>query len=142
MNYPPFELAPTPLKRGIRWQRAALVVVFFWFLIGGLAHFLATDLETRIVPPWIPAPHDAVLISGAFELLGALGVALPWTRRIAGWGLFALTLAVTPANLYMLHIHDQFDVPVWLLWARLPLQAVLLWLIAWGSRWRTERPGY
>ena len=48
---------------------------------------------------------------------------------------------MTPANIYMLHIHDQFDIPVWLLWLRLPLQVVLLWLIVWGSRWRRARAG-
>ena len=48
-----------------------------------------------------------------------------------------LALAVTPANVYMLQIHDQFpSIPLWLLWLRLPLQVVLLWLIWWGSRWR------
>ena len=42
----------------------------------------------------------------------------------------------------MLHIHDQFGIPVWLLWLRLPLQLVLLWLILWGSRWKAVRHGY
>ncbi len=142
MQYPPFELAPSSLRPGIRWQRIALVVVFLWFFIGGLAHFLLTDLEMRIVPPAIAWPREAVLVSGAFELLGALGLLWPRSRRAAGWGLFALTLAVTPANLYMLHAHEQFPVPEWLLWARLPLQGVLLALIVWGSRWRAPRPMY
>jgi len=32
---------------------------------------------------------------------------------------------------------DQFpSIPLWLLWLRLPLQLVLLWLIWWASRWR------
>jgi uncharacterized membrane protein len=42
----------------------------------------------------------------------------------------------------MLQSHDQFDIPVWLLWLRLPLQVVLLWLILWGSRWRPSRRHY
>jgi uncharacterized membrane protein len=141
-NYLPFEPAPSSPIRGVRWQRAALVFVFLWFLVGGIAHFLATDIEMRIVPPWIPAPRQTVLVSGAFELLGAFGLLFPWTRRAAGWGLFLLTIAVTPANLYMLQIHDQFPVPEWMLWARLPLQLVLLWLIWWGSRWRPVRKLY
>jgi uncharacterized membrane protein len=141
-DYLPFESAPSSKQRGVRWQRMALLCVFFWFLIGGLAHFALTDLEMRIVPPWVPSPRDVVLVTGICELLGAFGLLLPWTRRAAGWGLFALTVAVTPANVYMLQIHDQFPVPEWLLWARLPLQGVLLWLIVWGSRWRKPRKGY
>jgi uncharacterized membrane protein len=138
MNYLPFVSAESsqPERRGTRWQRAALYAVFLWFFLGGLAHFAFTDLEARIVPPQIPDARDVVLLTGILELAGAFGLLLPWTRRLAGWGLFALTLAVTPANVYMLSIHDQFDVPVWLLWLRLPLQVVLLWLIVWGSRWR------
>ena len=116
--------------------------MFFWFFFGGIAHFVLTDLEARIVPPQIPEPRDIVLIVGILELVGAFGLLLAWTRRAAGWGLFLLTLAVTPANIYMLQIHDQFDIPVWLLWLRLPLQVVLLWLIIWGSRWRAPRRLY
>ncbi len=138
VNYLPFVSAESsqPERRGTRWQRVALAFVFCWFFFGGLAHFAFTDLEARIVPPQIPDARDVVLLTGILELAGAFGLLLPWTRRFAGWCLFALTLAVTPANIYMLHIHDQFDVPVWLLWLRLPLQVVLLWLIVWGSRWR------
>ena len=113
-------------------KRAGLAVVFLWFLIGGIAHFVLTDTEMRIVPPWIPWPRAAVLASGVFELLGAAGLLWPTTRRAAGWGLFALTLAVTPAHFYMLQRPDLFaSVPYWALLARLPLQVALLALIVW-----------
>ena len=43
MNYLPFVSAESSQPaRGIRWQRVALVFVFFWFLIGGIAHFVQT----------------------------------------------------------------------------------------------------
>jgi len=142
VNYLPFvsaELSAEPVRRGTRWQRWALWFVFCWFFFGGLAHFAFTDVEARIVPPGIPGPRDIVLLTGVLELAGAFGLLLPWTRRVAGWSLFLLTIAVTPANIYMLRIHDQFDIPVWLLWLRLPFQLVLLWLILWGSRWKAVR---
>jgi uncharacterized membrane protein len=107
--------------------------VFVWFFVGGIAHFAATDLETGIMPPYIPWPRLAVLISGVFELLGAFGVLIPSTRRAAGAGLFLLTIAVTPANVYMLQRPDLFSVPHWLLVLRLPVQVGLLALIAWSS---------
>ena len=143
MDYLPFVSAESSQPRhSIRWQRVAFVFVFFWFLLGGIAHFALTEQEMRIVPPGVPDPRDVVLISGAFELLGAFGLALRWTRRLAGWGLFVLTLCVTPAHVYMLHAHQNFDLPVWLLWVRLAFQGVLLWLIVWGSRWRPVRNLY
>lgn len=114
-------------------RRAGLALVFLWFLIGGIAHFAATDLQMRIVPPWVPWPRAAVLVSGVLELVGALGLLWRPTRRSAGWGLFALTVAVTPANVYMLQQAQQFPVPYWALLLRLPLQAGLLALIWWST---------
>ena len=82
-------------------MRCALVLIFLWFFLGGIAHFAFTEAEMRAVPDWITGPREAVLISGGLELLGALGLCWPRTRRAAAWGLFALTVAVTPANIYM-----------------------------------------
>jgi uncharacterized membrane protein len=117
-----------------RWRVAAIGFVFLWFFIGGMAHFALTATEMRIVPPWFPWPRAAVLISGVFELLGAIGVLWRPTRRAAGWGLFALTLAVTPAHIYMLQSPEQFGVPYWALVLRLPVQVGLLVLIWWSTR--------
>jgi len=118
-----------------RPQIIGLSIVFLWFFIGGIAHFAATDLEATIVPPYIPWPVAAVLVSGVFELLGAAGILVPSLRRAAGIGLFLLTLAVTPAHIYMLQQPELFNVPLWALWLRLPVQMALLALIVW-STWK------
>ena len=114
-----------------RWKLAGVVFVFLWFFVGGIAHFAATEIEMRIVPPYIPWPRAAVLVSGAFELLGAAGLLLRSTRRAAGIGLFLLTIAVTPCHIYMLQQPELFPIPMWALWLRLPIQVALLALIAW-----------
>ena len=121
-------------------RRFGLAFLFLWFFAGGIAHFVFTDAEIRIVPPYIPWPRAAVLLSGVFEIAGALGLLWPPTRRIAAWGLFVLTLAVTPAHIYMLQQPELFpSVPYWALVLRLPLQLALLVLIAWLG-WRPARP--
>ena len=121
--------------------RAALAFVFLWFLLGGIAHFAFTEAEMRIVPDWLPGPRAIVLLSGAFELAGAIGLLSARWRRAAAWGLFALTLAVTPANVHMLLHAELFPaVPYWALVARLPLQLVLLALI-WKVAADSRRPG-
>ena len=115
-------------------QLIGLSIVFVWFFAGGILHFVATDIEASIVPPYIHWPVAAVLVSGVFELLGAVGILIPATRRAAGIGLFLLTLAVTPAHIYMLQQPELFPVPLWALWLRLPIQAALLALILWSTR--------
>jgi uncharacterized membrane protein len=115
-----------------RLKLAGVVFVFLWFLIGGIAHFVATATEMGIVPPYIPWPRATVLITGVFELLGAIGLLYPPTRRAAGTGLFILTIAVTPVHIYMLQRADLFNVPYWALVLRLPVQVALLALIAWS----------
>ena len=122
-----------------RWRVAGIGFVFLWFFIGGIAHFALTATEMRIVPPWFPWPRAAVLVSGVFELLGAAGLLWRPTRRAAGWGLFALTLGVTPAHIYMLQSSDLFGVPYWALVLRLPVQVGLLMLIWWSTRPATKR---
>lgn len=123
-------LALGPLRG---WRIAGLAFVFVWFLVGGIAHFALTEVEMRIVPPWMPWPRAAVLASGVFELLGAAGLLWHRSRRAAGIGLFLLTIAVTPAHIYMLQRPDLFDGAPWLLWLRLPVQAGLLALILWST---------
>ena len=87
----------------------------------------------RIVPPWIQWPRAAVLVSGVVELVGAAGLCFRSTRRAAGYLLLALTIAVTPANVWMLQTADAWPVPHWALVVRLPLQVALLALIAWST---------
>ena len=120
-----------PSKDGRR--RLGWAFVFLWFLIGGIAHFVATETEVRLVPPYIPWPLAAVWVSGAFELLGAVGLLFLRTRRAAGIGLFVLTICVTPVHIDMLQRPDLFAVPYWALVLRLPLQVALLALIAWST---------
>jgi uncharacterized membrane protein len=121
-----------------RAKRLGRTFVFLWFLIGGIAHFAATDTEVRLVPPYIPWPLGAVWVSGAFELLGAGGLLFSATRRAAGIGLFALTICVTPVHVYMLQRPELFAVPYWALVLRLPVQVALLVLIAWSTFWKAR----
>ena len=136
MNSRTSAIAVTSDSRLIRRLRlSGVVFVFLWFFVGGIAHFTATAPEMSLVPPYIPCPRAAVLVSGVFELLGAAGLLWRPVRKWALWGLFALTIAVTPAHFYMLQRPELFaNVPYWALVARLPLQLALLALIAWLAK--------
>jgi uncharacterized membrane protein len=74
-----------------------------------------------------------VQVSGVAELAGGLGVLIPITRRLSGLALIALLAAVFPANLYMAREPETFKrVPRWALYARLPLQPLMM-LWAWRA---------
>ena len=82
-----------------------------------------------IVPPGLPSPQALVLISGIAEMAGGLGLLVPRLRAAAACGLIALLIAVFPANIYMAMSPERFahlHVPAWALWARLPLQFLLI----------------
>ena len=132
-------MVASPVSRGARLVGCSFV--FLWFLIGGVAHFVATEAVVPLVPPYIPWPYTAVWVSGGLELLGAAGLLFAATRRAAGIGLFALTILVTPVHLYMLQQPELFAVPYWLLVLRLPVQVAPLALIAWSTFPRTPTRG-
>lgn len=111
-----------------RW---ALALTALFFLTGGVLHFVLIDYFMAIMPAYLPWHRELVQISGVFELLGAVGILLPATRTWAAWGLIALCVAVFPANLNMAMHPDQFSsIPLVLLYARLPLQLFIIWVIA------------
>ncbi|MEP7122040.1 MAG: DoxX family membrane protein [Byssovorax sp.] len=122
------------LKIALRLLLAVAMVVV------GVLHFVNPAGFVRIVPAYLPAPLALVLVSGAAEILGGLGLFVPRTRRLAAWGLVALYIAVFPANLNMaLHQIPLGDAPiapdkVWLLWLRLPFQALFIAWAVWLTR--------
>ena len=74
-------------------------------------------------------------------ILGGLGLLVERTRRLAGWGVLALLVAVYPANIYMavqgVGFGGMEPDPV-VLWLRLPLQFVFMAVTWWVSRPESE----
>lgn len=117
-----------------RGQLTSVIIIALFFVVAGVNHFVSPDVYLKIMPEYMPWPLALVYISGVFEVLGGIGVAIPRLRRTAGWGLIALLIAVFPANVDMLMHADRFpSIPVWLLVARLPLQAVLIGWVGWTA---------
>lgn len=124
------------VRAAVRWLMAAGMVAV------GLAHFLDPGPFVKIMPRALPWPEALVIISGAFEILGGLGLIPKRSRALAGWGLIALYVAVFPANINMAVNEIQIGntpLPIWALYARLPLQLVLIAAAWWVSRPEVER---
>ena len=133
----------------LRHVRSGMRTVLHWLLtvfmvVAGANHFVAPAAYIAMMPSALPTPAALVYVSGVAEILGGLGLILPPTRRLAGWGLIALFVAIFPANINMAVHHLSLggrEVPAWALWARLPLQAVLVVWAYWCSRCSGALPG-
>ncbi len=103
------------------------IILSFFFIGVGVLHFTKADLFMRVMPPYLPYPRELVYVSGIFEILGGIGVHVALTRRIAGYGLIALLVAVFPANIHMA-VHGELfpELPVALLWTRLLFQPLIM----------------
>ncbi|MEO7424762.1 MAG: DoxX family protein [Fibrobacteria bacterium] len=105
-------------------------VLAAFFALAGANHFMHPALYLKMMPPYLPFPLALVYLSGILESVQGLGLLHPRWRRLAAWGLVGLLFLVFPANIHMaLHPELFPDFRPWLLWARLPLQFVLIGLV-------------
>ena len=122
------------IKRALRW----LLAIFM--TLAGLNHFLSPSTYVGMMPAVLPSPLALVYISGIAEMAGGVGLLPRRTRKLAAWGLITLFIAVFPANINMavnaLPLGER-SIPLWALWARLPLQIVL---IAWAYLFTRDDP--
>lgn len=79
------------------------------FILAGVLHFTRLrDDFARMVPPALRYPVPIVLLTGALEILGGVGLLLEPTRRWAGIALIVYLVAVFPANAYAARHHIPF----------------------------------
>jgi uncharacterized membrane protein len=106
------------------------------YAAAGINHFIHPEMYIAIMPPWLPAHAALVFLSGLMEVLLAILLIIPFTRRFAAWGIILLLIAVFPANIQMmLNYHNEENPQFWLTILRLPLQLVLIW-------WAFQYTGY
>ena len=107
----------------------SIALIALLFATSGVLHLVKPQPFVSIMPPWLPGALALVMISGVCEIAGAAGILVPFTRVAAGWGLIALLFAVFPANVQMLlNARSAHVSALWMagLWARLPLQVLLI----------------
>jgi uncharacterized membrane protein len=83
------------------WAAATRVGLAAMLCFTAAAHFnsMRADL-IRMVPPEIPNPELMVTFTGVCEVLGAVGLLVPQTRRMAAVALVLFLVAVLPANIH------------------------------------------
>ncbi len=101
------------------------------FIFTGVLHFLIPKQFLKIMPDYVPHHKAMVFWSGVFEVLGGIGIMIPFTKMISAIGLILLLIAVFPANIDMFrkaYKKRGFTLYTLATLIRLPVQ---FWLIYW-----------
>lgn len=111
-------------------------------LFTGASHFFMTNTFTAMVPPAVPQAKMVVYLTGAFEILSAIGLHIKPLRKITAWLLILFFIAVLPANIYAA---DQlaktgaeprnFNY----LWVRIPMQIYFILFTYFSSLWKGRK---
>ena len=98
------------------------------FAGSGVVHLVRPEVYEPLMPAWLPAHREVILASGVAELACAVGLALPRTRRAAGWASATLLLGVWPGNLQMALDSNRSSSTAFkaVAWGRLPLQVPMI----------------
>ena len=102
-------------------------------------HFRESQGFTDMMPSFIPWRTELVYITGILELVLALLILIPSTRRSSGiWTAFYLVL-IFPANIYAalngIPAPGQTETSQTALWARLLFQPLLIWWVIWCTKY-------
>ena len=83
------------------WRLALRIALAAMLLVTASAHWGAKRADlVAMVPPVFPEPELLVTLTGVFELLGAVGLLIPRTSRLAAVLLAVLFVAMFPANIH------------------------------------------
>ena len=118
----------------LRW------VLAVFFVLAGTNHFREPEIYLGMMPSWVPVPAIVNGMVGMAELVGGLGLIFAPTRRLAGWGLIILLVAILPANLHVALLGKMpgYDISPFLLWLRLPFQVVFIAWVWWTAVMHTR----
>jgi uncharacterized membrane protein len=118
----------------MRLARLSLVAQSLLYLASGINHFWRQSFYLQIMPDHYANPALLVQLSGVAEIAGGLGLLIPATRRFSAIGIALMLFVFFDVHIFMLSHPERFPtVPLWILWARIPLQFVLIgWALAYA----------
>lgn len=117
-----------------------LKVVYFMsisYVAVGVTHFTNSDFFLHIMPDYLPWHLELVYLSGICEIFLGILILFQQTRKLAGWGLIALLIAVFPANIYLaqsLQAQQALEISSEMAIARLPFQLLFISIAFWFTK--------
>ncbi|MDO6655219.1 DoxX family protein [Anaerobacillus sp. 1_MG-2023] len=123
------------MKKTIRM--IALVLFAFFFIFAGFAHFLQGEGFAAMVPDWVPFKLGLIYLTGIIEIVLAILLLVPSTRKQARLWTVIYLIAIFPANIYAaiagVPAPGQDEANQVLLWVRLLFQPLLIWWVFWAA---------
>jgi len=109
-----------------------LILLSAIFILAGLNHFRIPSFYEKMIPPYWKYPKFWNYLSGILEIVCGFLLLNPIYQIMAASLIFAMLVLFFSVHIYMLQErHGKFKkIPEWILWARIPMQFVLLY---WAS---------
>jgi len=125
-------------KRELAAFAMAIFLIFF-----GISHFFLMNEMILMIPNIFPYPGFIVYATGVIEIILAIGLIIPKTRRLSGIFTAFYFIAVFPANVVKamsdIDIQGTFNSPM-MSWVRLLFQPIfILWALYCS---KIEKIGY
>ncbi len=120
-------------------NKISIYIMAYFYINVGVKHFTDPNWFLYIIPPYLTSVGlELVYISGVFEILLGLLLLFSKYRKIAGYGIILLLIAVYPANIYLAFNEE----PQKLIgissfaasWIRLPIQFILIAIAYYQSK--------
>lgn len=118
-------------------KKGSLIIMAVFYLLAGINHFNNPGAYLKIIPEIFTLPELINIASGIIEIVLAIMLFIPKTRKIACYSIIAMLIAFIPAHIYMIKTGwcvKQFCFPSWAIWLRLIVMQPLLILWAWNNR--------
>jgi uncharacterized membrane protein len=124
------------------WGACTRLGLAVMFCFTAAAHFNSMRADMiAMVPPSVPNPAFMVTFTGVCEILGALGLLVPQTRRLAAAALIVFLFAVLPANIHAAQAAVTLrGAPATPIVPRVALQVLFMVLIWWSGLRRHGSP--
>lgn len=113
---------------------SARIAMSVMLVFTAMGHFMFTKGMVMMIPGFIPFKTEMIYLTGAIEIVAAIGLLIPGLRLLTAWLLILFFLLLLPANINAAMKHIDIEKGTLngsglnYLWFRIPLQ---LFFIVW-----------